>query len=121
MGTEVDVTDLVEKARSTWVTWATGYLFGLEAAIPGMEWVALPVISDIDKAILEAILDALSKSVVMEGFFINTAIRKASQAQDYLSAKNFKDSLPENVSDADFEKAERAEIDAFISFAAATA
>ncbi len=117
MSTEIDVTDIVEKARSTFVEWAVLYIFGLEVAIPGMEWVALPIVSTIDKEIIRLILTELSKSAVMGAFFLNTAIRKASEAADYVSAVDAKNSLPDDVSDEDYEKAERDEMAAFVLFA----
>lgn len=111
---------MVEKSRQTFVEWGVLYLYGLEVAIPGMEWVALPIISTIDKAIIRAVLDSISKSMVMGAFFLNTAVRKASEAQDYVDAVNAKNSLPEDVSDEEYEKFERAEMAAFVAFATVT-
>lgn len=112
----IDITDLVEKTRSTFVDWATLYLFGLEVAVPGLEWVGLPIIQDIDKEIIREILNALSKAAVMQAFFMNTALRKASEAQDFVEAVDLIFSLPEDVSDDVYAKAEAAQMAAFRDF-----
>jgi hypothetical protein len=117
----IDVTDLVEKARSTFVDWGVAYLFAEEVAVPGLEWVALPIIAELDKAAIRLILDGLSRSAVMQAFFLNTALRKATQANDYLDAVRAKEALADDVADADYERAERAEIKAFAEFVAITA
>lgn len=120
MSTDIDITDLVEKARSTFVTWGVNAIFAEIIIQPYCSWLALPVFSFITKQILTFVLNFLSNTVVMQAFFTNTAIRKASQAQDYVDAVNAKDSLPPDVSDADYEKAELAEISSFNAFVAVT-
>lgn len=117
----IDITDLVEKTRSTFVDWAVLYIFGLEVAVPGLEWVSLPVIKEVDQEIIKLILDALTKSAVMGAFFLNTAIRKASQAQDFVDAVNAIEKLPKDVSQDDFEKARRRQMSAFANFVVLTA
>jgi hypothetical protein len=84
--------------------------------LPGFSWLGLPILSSLYKGALSWVLNLISNSAVLEAFFLNTAIRKASQASDYISAVDFKKSLPENVSDDDYEKAELKEIDAFKQF-----
>lgn len=121
MSTTIDVTDVVEKLRTSFVTWATAYVYGLEIAVPGLEWVALPIISDLDRAAIEALLNLLSSSVIMEAFFLNTALRKAGQAQDYLAALAAKSALPATATREEFENAEKAEMAAFRSFVMVTA
>lgn len=76
----------------------------------------LPIVSAINKEVLRYILSALSKSTVMEAFILNTALRKASEAKDYVDAVKLKDSLPDDVSDEEYEKHERKEMDAFVAF-----
>lgn len=120
MSDTIDITDLVEKTRSTFVDWAVLYVYGLEIAIPGMEWVALPILREIDQAIIRAVIDALSKSVVMMSFFMNTAIRKASQAKDYVDAVNAKNNLPPTASAEEYKKAEQNEIVLFRNFVMVT-
>lgn len=116
----IDITDLVEKTRSSFVDWAVAYLFGLEVAIPGMEWVALPIVSQIDQEVIRIVIDALSKSAEMLAFFTNTVMRKATQSQDFIDAVNYKDSLPANASDEEYAKAEASQMDAFRNFVALT-
>jgi hypothetical protein len=117
----IDITDLVEKARSTFVDWGVGFLLTEALAVPGLQWLAWPVISDVVKMVLRAILNRLSASVVMQAFFLNTAMRKAAQAKDYLEAVRLKQALPDDVDDEDYERAERAEIKAFAEFVTLTA
>lgn len=112
----IDITDLVEQVRQSFVTWAVDYLFGIETAIPGMEWIDLPVISTIDKEILTTIMNALSSSGVMLAFFLNTTIKKASQAKDFTDAANALNNLPPTATDDEYETAERAKILAFRNF-----
>lgn len=116
----IDITNVVSSLQSSFVTWATNYVFGLEIAIPGMEWIALPGISTIDKAIVKGIINLLATSVVMESFFLNTAIKKASQAQDYVDTVTAKNSLPPTTSEDDYAKAEQLEIIAFRNFVSVT-
>lgn len=85
-----------------------------------MEWMALPVISSIDREILRIIFDELSKSVIMEAFFLNTAVKKASQAKDFTDAVAFKNALPSSASEVDFENAEKAQMVAFRRFVSLT-
>lgn len=116
----IDITNVVEKLRSSWVSYMVLFIYGQEIAIPGMEWVALPVISDIDKEVLKIILDIVSKEAVMMGFFVNTAIRKASQAEDFVAAVNAKDALPDSASPEDFSTAEKNQMVAFRNFVMVT-
>lgn len=116
----IDITNIVEALRSSFVTWATAYIFGLEIATPGLEWMALPVISTLDQAVVKEILTLLTKAAVMEAFFMNTAIRKASQAQDYIDAVNAKINLPSTATFEEFTNAEKAEMDAFRNFVRVT-
>jgi hypothetical protein len=116
----IDITDLIEKTRSAFVDWAVLYLYGLEIAVPGLQWVALPIIKDLNLAIIRAIVDALSKAPVMQGFFLNTALRKATQATGFIEATNHLADLPENVDDETYTKAEAARMDAFRNFVVLT-
>lgn len=112
----IDVTNTVEMLRQSFVTWGVAYIYGLEIAIPGMEWVALPILSDIDQFIIKEILNLLTKSVVMEAFFLNTAIKKASQAQDYIDAVTTKNNLPPTATPDEVQNAENFEMLAFRRF-----
>lgn len=121
MSGSIDITDLVEKARSTFVEWAVLYVYGLEAAIPGMEWIALPIVKQIDQEIIRLILDSISKSEVMQSFFLATAVRKATQADDFVKAVNHLNSLPEDVNDEEYNQAERDRMASFRDFVSFTA
>lgn len=112
----IDITDLVEKTRSTFVDWGVLVIFGEEVQIPGLEWVALPIIKDVDQEIIRLVLDAISKQAVMQGFFFNTALRKASQAGDFVDSVNAINALPDNVSDEDYDKLEKVRMDNFRNF-----
>lgn len=112
----IDITNLAESLRTSFVSWASAYLFTQTIVTPGLTWLGLPIVNTVFKFILNGILNILTKSAVMEAFFLNTSIRKASQAQDYVDAVTAKNNLPQNVSDEDYEKAEQNEIAAFNSF-----
>ncbi len=112
----IDITNIVENMRETFVSWASAYVFAQAVATPGLTWLNLPIIRTIFKAIINAILNMLTLSAVMGTFFLNTALRKASQAQDYVDALAVKRNLPPTASEAEYEKAEQDEISAFNSF-----
>lgn len=108
----IDITDLVEKMRSTFVSVETETAFQALASIQGLQWLRLPIISNLLRKFIEIVLDGLSKRPTMAAFFGNTAIRKASQASDYIEAVNKK----ETASDEEYEQAELDEIKAFNDF-----
>jgi len=114
----IDITDTVTKLQSTFVTWAVAYIYGLEIAVPELSWVATPGISQIDQELLKSAITALSNSAIMAAFFLNTVVRKASQAQDYVNVVNTKLNLPPTTSQEDYAKAEAAECAAFRDFVA---
>lgn len=112
----IDITNLVDSLQKSFVDWAVAYVYGLEIAIPGLEWTALPVISALDRALIRAIIDLLATSTVMQAFFVNTAIRKASQAADYVDAVTLKNSLPPTASEIEVQNAEKKAMAAFRNF-----
>lgn len=115
----IDITNIVESLRQSFVTWAVAYVYGEELLVPGLGgFVALPIIADVDRAIIKYVIDALSKSGIMLAFFENTAIRKAGQADTYVKSVEAKNNLPTTASDEDYEKLERAEMLAFRNFVA---
>lgn len=117
----IDITNLVESLRQTWVTYMVGVTMGAEASIPGLQWaVTTPIISSLDKDALQLIFDFVSKQAEMMGFFGNTAIRKASQAKDYTDAVAFKNGLPSTATDQEYADAEAAELVAFKNFVEVT-
>ncbi len=104
----IDVTDLAEQMRQSFVTWGVAFVFGEELAIPALAPIlAFPLAAAIDREAIKFILDLISKAEIQQAFFLNTAIRKASQAEDYLSAKRALEALPESTSDDEYKKAER--------------
>lgn len=110
----IDITNTVASMKDTFVTSATAYIYGLEiAAVPEL---ATPIISQLDQAAVKELLNLLTNWVLMEAFFLNTAIRKASQAQDYVDAITAKNSLPPTASQDAYAKAEATEIVAFTNF-----
>lgn len=117
---EVDITNVVSALESTFVTWAETFIFGEAIATPGLQWLALPIISTIFKWALSGILNLLAGEVVMGAFFLNTAIKNASQAKGYVDAVTAKESLPPTASDADYAIAEQKEIAAFKSLVTLT-
>ncbi len=62
---------------------------------------------------IEYVLNLLTKSAVMRVFFINTAIKKASQADDYIAAVAATNALPDTATTLEVANAEQAEISAF--------
>jgi hypothetical protein len=116
----IDITNLTDNLKSTFIDWAVAFVYGEEIAVPGLEWVALPIISELDKAALREVITLVCNSLVMQAFFVNTAIRKASQAQDYVDAFNYKKSLNPGVSDEEYKLAEQKEISAFRNFVMVT-
>lgn len=116
----VDITETVEELRQAWVTWAIRYIDGLEAAAPNLMWLNAPIVDQIEHEILKMILDAISKSVEMQAFFLNTAIRKASQAKDFTAAVREIREKQQTMTEDEFEKAEQRKMAAFRSFVAVT-
>jgi hypothetical protein len=113
----VDITNVVESLRSAFVDWATAFVMGEELLIPQLAWLATtPIVSSIDKAVIHAVIDSLSKSAVLGAFFLNSAIKNASQAHDFVTAVNVKQTLPPTASDLEVENAEKAQMHAFRNF-----
>ena len=112
----VDITTTVNSLVSSFETWANNFLFGELILIPWMTWAALPVLSTLVKAAIGWGVNLLVGSAVLEAFFLNTAIRKASQAQDYIDAVTLKNSLPATATQEEYQNAENAEMVAFRNF-----
>lgn len=117
----VDITETVEELRQAWVTWSIRYINGLEAATPELMWLNGSLTNSVEEAILKVILDAISKAVEMQAFFLNTAIRKASQAKDFTKVVREIREKQENMTEEEFEKAEQRKMDAFRNFVSVTA
>lgn len=112
----IDITNAVAAAQSSFVTAAETYLTGLILAVPGLGWLAYPIISALFGSALKWVLNKLSEWAVMQAFFLNTTMRKASQAQDLIDALNAKNNLPPTATDDEYAKAEQAQILAFNNF-----
>lgn len=112
----VDITNVVESLRTAFVDWATTYVFELVVAVPALTWVALPVISSVAKAIIGGVINFLTQSEVMAAFFINSALKNAGQAQDFVDAVNKKQALPPTATDQEYKDAEQAQMLAFHNF-----
>ena len=114
----IDITDLVSTVQSTFITWATSTV--VATATGYFPPLGLPVISTIFNYLVNKAVTVIANAVEMEAFFMNTAIRKASQAQDYINAVNAKASLQPTATDAEYEKAEQDEMAAFRNFVMVT-
>lgn len=109
---DIDITDLVETMRSTFVTWSVNSIYASAIAYPGLQWLALPIVNYLFRGLLKIVVDLVSKQAALQLFFMNTAMRKASQATDYVKAVRARQAAkPE-----DYERAELYEIAAFNAF-----
>lgn len=114
----IDITNLVATVQSTFINWATKLVVATATGyFPPLGW---PVISSLFNFLVNKVVTVIANAVEMQAFFLNTAIRKASQAQDYINAVDAKASLPPTASDADYEKAEQNEMAAFRNFVMVT-
>lgn len=112
----IDITNMVSNMQSTFISMAEAYVLAAILAVPGLGWLMAPILKYLLGGALTWIITKIATWSVMQAFFLNTAIRKASQAQDYTDAVAAKNSLPKDVSDADYEKAEQTEMAAFRDF-----
>lgn len=109
----IDLTDIAEKMKATFVIAGKEFLLAQALAIPGLGPFAAWAIRNLAASAIEWVLVKLSNWTYMQAFFINTAIRKASQARDYVAAVDAKDALPADATDEEFENAERLELESF--------
>ena len=112
----IDITDLVTNLKKTWIASATQLVFTGAVSVPWLSWLGLPVISNLFKFIIEKIVTAIADALEMQAFFLNTALKKAGQAQDYINAVNFKNSLPPTATNEEYKYAEKLEMEAFRDF-----
>lgn len=117
---DIDITDLVAALEDGFVTWAVDALYAWTVSVPFFSWVALPVVSQIYRTVLRAIIAKLASLAAMQGFFYNTALNRASKAKDFVGAVNLVKSLPDSVTEVEYAKAERNKIDAFNSLVVIT-
>lgn len=112
----IDITMTVEAMKTTFISAALTMIEAAALAIPGVGPVAAWFIRTLGAPALSWALTKLANWTVMEAFFENTILRKGEQANTYVAAVAFKNNLPETATDAEYEKAQLAEIDAFNSF-----
>lgn len=116
----IDLTNLVDKMKATFVLAGREYLIAQALSIPGLGPFAAWVIKNILSAVVDWGLTKLTDWPYMQAFFWNTALRKGAQAQDYVDAVNAKESLPPTATDEEFENAERLELELFDRFVRVT-
>jgi hypothetical protein len=112
----VDITSLVANMQQTFVKAAVAVAYAAIIAVPGLSWLALPILSPILKEALSFVIGLLAKDAMLEAFFMNTAIRNASNAADYVNAVNAKNNLPPTATKQEILEAEQLEISTFNSF-----
>lgn len=114
----VDITDLVAKMKSTWISWATKTICTASKALPGGWGVffSFPLVARLTDFVVGKAVTVLANAMEMGGFFMNTAIRKASQAKDFVEAVDAKDALPTTASEDEYEAAEKRQMLAFRNF-----
>lgn len=116
----IDITNVVTNMQSTFITLGSKYLMSLALAVPGVG----PILAWFGNALLAPfinwVLTKLTEWTVMQAFFMNTAIRKASQAIDYNDSVKYKLSLPPTATDEEYANAEAAEMHSFYNFVMVT-
>lgn len=112
----IDITDIVENMKDTFVLLAVDAEFAGTITTPGLEWLGLPIISNLYKAFLNWQTKKAANLAVMLAFFQATAERKPSQAADYIVLVKAKESLPPTATDEEYLHAEEAECAAFRNF-----
>ncbi len=110
---DIDVTLLIEGLALAFKSWAVSYLVAVVAAVPGLSFLAWPIIGPIFAAIVGYLVGKLVETAVMQGFFMHTSIVKAAYAQDFINAVKAKANLPATASPEEFKNAELAQMDAF--------
>lgn len=116
----IDITNLVEAMRASFVLAAKAEIMALALAIPGVGPATAWIINHFFSPLLNWVLTKVSQLALMQAFFLNTAVRKAGQAGDYVAALNAKKALPPTVTEDEYEKYELAEISAFNEFVGVT-
>lgn len=121
MSDSIDITDVVAALEKAFIDFNTALVVKAAQAVPYVGWaLALPVVSSLFSTLVSMGVSLIAKSLEMAGFFMNTAIKKAAQAQDLVAAVDYKNNLPPTTSEADYEKAEQAQMAAFSSFVRVT-
>ncbi len=114
MSQTIDVDSFVEKALATWIAWAS---FTIETWIfTAAPWLDVWGVRDAVKWVIKWAVKRYSVKTEKRAFFFNTRVRAADQAKDFELKAIAVDNLPEDVNDADWEKAEREKLVAFELF-----
>lgn len=113
MSDTMDLTAVALSLRSTFVRWGAPYLLGELAAIPGLAWLAWPVISALATAALSTVLVALTKTAVMDSLFMALTVQKTGEAEAYSQAVTLKRAVKDNAEPEEYARAENAEMAAF--------
>lgn len=117
----IDITNLVNSLQADFDSYGSDFLFTELCAIPyAGVFFALPIVSTLAKVAIKWAVTKLAGSVVLAAFFLNTAVRKASQAQDYISAVTTTQSLPTTATQQEVANAEAAQMLAFRNFVMVT-
>lgn len=117
----IDITSTVQDMQDTFIKWADDFVYAQLTAVTSLaSVVAIPIVKFFLGWFINWLITKLAGSTVMIAFFGNTAIRKASQAVDYTTAKAAVKNASPNLSDADYEALEDAEILAFNNFVMVT-
>jgi hypothetical protein len=118
----VDITELVAAVKASWIQWSTLLACTAVKAIPyGVgAFFALPVISGLLNFFVEKLMTIVANGVEQEAFFLNTSLRKAGQASDFINAVAFRNSLPKTATSEEYENAEKRQMAAFRNFVRVT-
>ena len=109
----VDVTATVQALGDSFISWGTKYILTNLISVPAFSWLGLPIIKSLAEAAIRGVLIVLVRSVVMEAFFMSTAVRTNLKTSLYLAAVNKKRALTGAASEQEYLNAERIEIDYF--------
>lgn len=104
MSDAIDVEDLANMIKQSFVAYTSDVLYAELLSIA--PWVATPVVSFIVKKAIAWAVNILATKAGYVAFIINSRVLTMSQAKDYMDALNKIRSLPDDVPDADWEKAE---------------
>lgn len=100
----IDIEDFAEYVKSSFVTYFTELAL-TELAIVA-PWTKLPVLSWLIRQFVNWVVDYLATKGGQVAFMINTKVFTQDQAKDYMSALEAMHSLPDTVTDEQWEKAE---------------
>jgi hypothetical protein len=113
----VDITKLVLGIQKAWVTYGTKIAVEAAKNIPYLgPFLRAPVISHFLEYIIGYVMKALAETGEQQAFFLNTAIRKAGQADEFIEATSILDRLPKTASKEEYKNAETKRLVAFRNF-----